>query len=216
MKIYGISGLGADKRVFDKLTLNAEFIPVDWIEPFKKESIESYALRLSDKIDPKEMYGLLGVSFGGLVAVEISKKLNPALTILISSVETKNDLSSVLKTVGKTGLVKYLPAWMFNSPRWLASYIFGAKNKVLLRNILDDTDLTFTKWAINELMKWKNEQKLERVLKIEGASDKLIIPTGDENSKLVDAGGHFMIVDKAEEISRLINIELKKIALERK
>lgn len=39
MKIYGISGLGADKRVFQFLTLNYEFISIDWITPNKNETI---------------------------------------------------------------------------------------------------------------------------------------------------------------------------------
>ena len=47
MKIYGISGLGADKRVFEYLTLDYQFIPIDWIKPEDKETIEEYSLRLS-------------------------------------------------------------------------------------------------------------------------------------------------------------------------
>ncbi|WP_339865982.1 alpha/beta hydrolase [uncultured Algoriphagus sp.] len=212
MKIYGISGLGADKRVFKYLSLHAEFIPIDWIDPFKDEPIESYALRLSAEIDETDEFGVLGVSFGGLIAVEISKKLKPALTILISSAETKKDLRPIFKIIGTTGLVRLLPIWVFDPPRGLASYLFGAENKTLLGEILNDTNLSFTKWAINELLNWKNEQKIESVLKIEGASDKLIPPTAKENSTLVQAGEHFMIVDKAEEISQIINSELDQIA----
>ncbi|MGB0839278.1 MAG: hypothetical protein ACPGXL_04005 [Chitinophagales bacterium] len=33
MKLYGISGLGADQRVFQYLNLDCELIPLDWIEP---------------------------------------------------------------------------------------------------------------------------------------------------------------------------------------
>ena len=65
MKIYGISGLGADQRVFKYLKLDCEFIPIDWITPLKRESIENYALRLAQVIDTNEAFGILGVSFGG-------------------------------------------------------------------------------------------------------------------------------------------------------
>ena len=87
MKVYGISGLGADKRVFEKLTLDLELIPIDWITPYKNERIEDYAKRLSKKIDKKEEFIIIGVSFGGLIATEISKILKSKLTILISSAE---------------------------------------------------------------------------------------------------------------------------------
>lgn len=42
-KIYIFSGLGVDKRVFDKIDfsrLNVVF--VDWIDPLKNETFESY------------------------------------------------------------------------------------------------------------------------------------------------------------------------------
>jgi len=51
MKLYGISGLGADKRVFQYLKLNCELISIDWIEAKASENIEAYSLRLSEKIN---------------------------------------------------------------------------------------------------------------------------------------------------------------------
>ena len=95
MKLYVISGLGADKRVFQYLTLNYELIPIDQINPQGNESIKTYSIRLAQKIDTSEKFGIVGVSFGGLVAVEISKQLKPAITILISSVETRGELRQI-------------------------------------------------------------------------------------------------------------------------
>lgn len=65
MKIYGISGLGADKRVFEFLTLDDEFIPINWIAPHKKEPIKEYSKRISTVIDTHNDFCLIGVSFGG-------------------------------------------------------------------------------------------------------------------------------------------------------
>jgi D-arabinose 1-dehydrogenase-like Zn-dependent alcohol dehydrogenase len=95
LKIYGISGLGADKRVFKFLKLDSELIPIDWIEPLKNESIINYSKKLSTKIDQNEKVCLIGVSFGGLVATEISKLINPALTILIDRIPRRS--ASVVK-----------------------------------------------------------------------------------------------------------------------
>ena len=211
MKLYGISGLGADKRVFQNLTLNCEFIPIDWIDPKEKESIEDYANRLSKKIDTKEKFGILGVSFGGLIAVEISKKLNPELTILISSAETKNELRRIYRLFGKTNILKLIPEKLFDPPRFIANWIFGAKEKNLLKQILDDTDLRFAKWAVNELANWKNNTELSnRILKIAGTKDKLIPPKKNRNQILIEKGEHFMIVDKSVQVSQIINKEIKK------
>lgn len=204
MKLYAISGLGADKRVFQNLTLDCELVSIDWIEPKRNESIAEYSLRLSQKIDTTEKFGIIGVSFGGLVAVEMSKKLNPALTILISSAETSNELRTIYRIFGKSKLVNLIPTKFFDPPRGIAHWIFGAKDKQLLSQILDDTDLNFAKWAVKELVNWKNEEKLTNpILKIGGTHDKLIPAKG--NTKLIERGGHFMIVDRADEVSEVIN-----------
>lgn len=205
MKIYGISGLGADERVFKYLSLKHEIIPLNWIKHDKNESLEHYASRLAAKIDANEDFGVLGVSFGGLVAVEISKILNPKVTILISSVETKNELGFVIKGLGKMKVVKYLPSKIFNPPKKIAHFLFGTENKELLNKILDDTDLDFTKWAVNKLLNWKNTTHLSSVIKISGTNDKLLPPTKTDNTILIEKGEHFMIVDKAKEISEIIN-----------
>lgn len=209
MKLYGISGLGADKRVFDYLTLNCEFIPVEWIKPKRKESIEEYSLRLSTVIDKKEEFGILGVSFGGLVATEISKILKPKLTILISSAETRKELRLLFRGIGKLGLINRLPARMFNPPRRIANFLFGTSKKELLNQILNDTDLNFARWAVNKLVTWKNEKKLVGCFKIHGTKDKLIPPRKTYNMILIEGGEHFMIVDRADEISKIINEKIK-------
>ena len=212
MKLYGISGLGADKRVFKYLTLDCELIPIEWIEPSKEETIEDYSIRFSRVINTNEKFGIIGVSFGGLIAVELSKRLKPQLTILISSAETKKELRTIYQIIGKSKLLKFIPQIFFDPPRIVATWLFGAKKKKLLKQILDDTDLKFAKWAVNELVNWRNEEILSnRILKIGGTNDKLIPPKKDEYQKLIDKGEHFMIVDRADEISQIINAEIKKM-----
>lgn len=211
MKIYGISGLGADKRVLQFLKLEHEFIPIDWIDPLKNESIIAYSKRFSSIINTSEKFCVLGVSFGGLIAVEISKILKPELTILISSAETRQELPLIYRILGKTKIVKIIPAKLLNPPKWIAKILFGTKQTNLLNEILDDTDLKFTKWAIQELSAWKNEQRVQKVLKIVGTKDKLIPLKSDENITLIKDGGHLMIIDNAKEVSEIINQKIKNL-----
>ena len=209
MKLYGISGLGADKRVFEYLDLDCKLIPIEWIEPLKNETIKSYSIRISKSINREEDFGIMGVSFGGLVAVEISKRLNPKLTILVSSAETRLELRLIYRIIGKTKLLKLIPQFLFDPPRIIADWIFGAVNKKLLNQILNDTDLYFAKWAVNQLTNWSNIEKLSNpVLKIGGTHDKLITP--NKNQRLIEKGVHFMIVDRADEISQIINEIIRK------
>ena len=205
MKIYGISGLGADKRVYDFLKLNHEFVAIDWIDPFKNESIESYSKRLSSVIKKDEKFGIIGVSFGGLIAIEISKQMKPAFTILISTVETESELPLIYRLTGKTGINKILPQWMFSIPSWVAIPLFKTEEKELLKAILKDTDLKFTKWAVNALTNWKNTERLANRLKISGTLDYILPAPRNSEVELVVDGGHLMIVDKADKLSLIIN-----------
>ena len=210
MKIFAISGLGADKRVFKYLTLEYDLIPIEWIKPKTKEPIIEYSKRLIKEycIGDNEEFGILGVSFGGLIATEISKLTQPKFTILISSIETRTELRGIIKIFGKSKLIELIPEKLLNLPKVIAHYMFGTKNKELLNAILNDTDLSFTKWAIRELLNWKNKSHLQNVIKICGTKDKLLPPKGN-NSILIDKGEHFMIVDKAKEVSAIINRKIK-------
>ncbi len=206
MKIFAISGLGADKRVFQHLTLKHDLIPIEWIKPIDKESIIQYSQRLIQtyQIEKEKDYAILGVSFGGLIATEISKLTNPQYTILISSVEHKTELPKILRLIGKLKIIHFIPEKWLKPPKKIAHWLFGTKNKALLNAILDDTDLHFAKWAIKTLMNWENESRLPHLIKIGGTKDKLLPPKG-KNTILINEGAHFMIVDKAKEISEIIN-----------
>lgn len=210
LKIYAFSGLGADSRVFNYLNLDVDLVVIDWINPKKNEAIESYARRLSTLIDTNQNFGLMGVSFGGLVAVEVSKLLHPKFTILISSVASKQEIPKFFQLVGRSGILNLIPKSLFDPPRKLAHYLFGARNKDLLNQILDATDLKFAKWAVQELTQWNNEEQIPNMIRIHGTYDKLLPWKGTGNIELIEKGDHFMIVDHADKVSRVIN---KKILL---
>lgn len=211
MKVYGISGLGADMRVFNFLKLDYSITPIEWIEPRKKETLYDYSIRLSNKIDTKSKFILLGVSFGGIVATEISKQLKPTLTILISSAEKESEIRPIFRFIAKIGLLRILPSTCFRPPKFIAHYLFGTKNKKLLNEIIKDTDLKFTKWAVIQLTIWNNQKTVRNIIRIHGTNDKLIPLKSLNDGELIEKGEHFMIVDRANEISNIINKKIKTL-----
>lgn len=211
MNTYFISGLGADKRIFSKLKLNEniKMIHIDWISPNKKESLASYAERLSKVIDLSQPFALVGVSFGGMIAVEMSKLLNPATTIIISSTMLSTHLPALYRFAGKLGLLKFIPAKFLKSSNKLTqNYYFGTRSnseKTLLSKIIKDTDPYFLKWAIGSILSWKNENRPERIYHIHGTNDKILYSKTAQPDFVIENGTHFMVYQNAEEISGIID-----------
>lgn len=205
MKMYAISGLGADERVFAFLQLNFEMIHMVWVQPHKQENIAAYALRLSEAIDTTEEFGLIGLSFGGLVAVEIAKVLNPTCTILISSVAKTSHLKFLFRLIGKTRVLELIPSPCFSPAKRFTLYMFGTERKDILYPILRETNRRFTKWAVLQLLSWENHEIPQSVKTINGTHDKLLRPPHKSNTIWIAGGEHFMIVDRTKQISRVIN-----------
>lgn len=206
-KIYIFSGLGADKRVFDNIhfgDLDIEF--VEWIEPINNETLENYAKRISKKIDSVNPI-LIGLSFGGILAVEISKFLYPKKIILIASAKTRYELPKIYRVAGKMKLNKLLPISILKMHNFITNWIFGVKTnqeKLLLKNILRDTNPKFLRWAINEIANWKNETYPENYIHIHGTKDRIIPIKNVKISYKIKNGGHFMTVNKPDEIEKII------------
>ncbi|UXP32549.1 alpha/beta hydrolase [Reichenbachiella agarivorans] len=206
MRIYTISGLGADERVFSNLDTGHELIHLPWLPPLSDESLAAYAKRLSQKIDTSQAFSLLGVSFGGIVAVEMEKILNPERVILISSAQIKSDLNPIFRFIGKTGILKNLPLSVFRpQPKYVARlFDVQDKYKELLFEILKDSDDHFTKWAMHSISTWQNEHQSHRVMMIHGTKDKVLnCPKRAEVIKIHGAG-HGMIMNRSNEINELI------------
>ncbi len=207
MKIYCFSGLGADRREFQYLELAPhELVHIDWINHFKNETLEQYALRITPDIPLDEPFALMGLSFGGMIAVEVAKQRKPDKLIVISSIVTKDEMPVKYKLAGQLGLHKLVPLRFFKRPTRLTNYIVGAKTakaKTLLSNILRSTDYVFLKWAIGAMLKWQNEEKPDCV-RVHGTVDVILPIDNLEVHHRIEGGGHFMIVQKADELSEII------------
>ena len=60
-KVYLISGLGADSRLFKyQYQLDYDFHKIEWIRAKRGESLAAYAKRLSAGIDESEPYSIVG------------------------------------------------------------------------------------------------------------------------------------------------------------
>jgi pimeloyl-ACP methyl ester carboxylesterase len=214
-QVYFISGLGADKRVFEKLNLHPSISVrhIEWVKPLRKETIAHYASRLIAQMDTTRPFVLVGLSFGGIIASELADIISPEKVIIISSTSTGVPVSPFNQKLLKFLLASPLAAPILKHPSSLVYNYFGANTpelKLLLDKILKDTDAKFLKWALAGMSKWSRHQKIPGLYHIHGSADKLIPLKLVSPNAIIENGGHLMVYAQAGEISELINAEIYK------
>lgn len=208
-KIYFISGLGADKRVFRKLAFPAdlECIYLDWLNPNANESLADYAKRLSSEIDTAEPFILVGLSFGGMLATEIAKILQPEQTFIISSLTSYKEIPWYFRFAGKLRVHQAVSIDLAKRSGSLAHRLFGLKKqdeKAMLNQIIADTDPVFLKWALGCILNWENTIKPPNLTHIHGETDKILPLKYTRPDIIINKGGHLMVYTHAKQIADLI------------
>ncbi|MHC4177317.1 MAG: alpha/beta fold hydrolase, partial [Planctomycetota bacterium] len=93
-----LPGLGADQRQFEpQRSAFSDVLVPPWIVPKREEKLPDYAARLSETIVPTRPMVLGGSSFGGMVAWEMARYLEPDAVVLIGSCRSPKALHPVAR-----------------------------------------------------------------------------------------------------------------------
>ena len=214
--LYVFSGLGADERVFYKIDFSNYHVHfIKWIRPHRNESMESYALRLTLQITNEKPI-LVGLSFGGMMAVEVAKHIDTEKIILISSAKCRKEIPFYFRLAGKIGLANIIPSTALIKINVFTNWFFSNRtpqDKRLLSAILHDTDAIFLKWAILKIASWQNIIVPNNVYHIHGDADRVLPCRYATCNAVIKDGAHLMIVSKATEVSTIMRnaIESPKV-----
>jgi pimeloyl-ACP methyl ester carboxylesterase len=206
-KVYFISGLGADKRAFSFLDLSfCEPVFIEWIKPQEKESLKDYALRLKDQITDQHPT-IIGVSFGGMLATEIAKSDPSVKAIIIASNKTKNEFPKIFLAGKYIPAYKWVPPSLLKKATLIRNKFFGPKGekqKQVFREILNDADTDFSKWAIYSILNWDNAEIPANLTHIHVTSDKLLPYRLVKADFTIEGGSHLMVMNQHHDISALL------------
>ena len=203
--IYCISGLGADEKVFSRLTIDGyklEF--VNWLIPENNETLQQYALRMSGQIKESNPI-LMGLSFGGMIAIEISKFLNVKQLILISSIKTIDEMPVWMRLAGKFKLYKIIPLKSYKILTPIQNYFLGvatANEKKLANQYRKNVSEVYLNWSVKQILNWKNTSYSSNTFHIHGSADKIFPIKNIKSIKVIEDAGHFMIYTKANAVSK--------------
>ena len=200
--VYFMPGMSANSLIFERIKLPYEFKShfLEWIQPEKNESLNSYAKRLSLKIVHDNPI-LVGVSFGGVIVQEISKIIDVRKLIIISSIKSKKEMSNSMKFAKKTKSYKLLPVSWLDDFESLMAFVFGPKIKRrvdLYRKYLSVRHKYSLEWSIEKIINWDQEKSLNNIIHIHGTKDSIFPVNNIKNYIPVENGDHAIILKNAD------------------
>ena len=214
-KVYLLPGQGADGRLFQKLKLeNCDTVIIKYPVPEKGERLPAYAKRISIQIDTTQNFSLIGVSMGGMIAVELSKFLHPQKIIIISSAKNRSELPFRYKFLNYVPLNKLFGGRLLKRMANLARPLVekeARKDNDVFKSMIRDKHPKFMKRSINCITHWKNKEYPSNIIHIHGEKDKTIPIRNIKDPIRIKHGGHMIVFTHAEEVSEIINRELQLI-----
>lgn len=205
--IYCISGLGTDERIFSKLRpvgYSLKYIPQ--LLPDSQESISAYAARLAEFIKEDNAI-LLGVSFGGILGIEISKIKPIQKLIIISGIKSSTELPGWMKVVGKLKLNRVLPVKSYKFTERIDNNRLGItteEEKELAQALRQAADKAHMEWGVNEIFNWKNEWIPDNVYHIHGDKDRIFPVSKVKADFIIKDATHLLVYNRAEEVNKCI------------
>ena len=209
MTIYCISGLGADYKAFDRIEWDAKhtIVHIPWLEPYNKETLQQYARRMAAAINTQEPFALVGLSFGGIVAIEMLAFLNPNKIILISSISHSAQLPWYFRLIGKTNVYKTRLFLSLKNNTHIINAMFGQKETPLgkyLKNRFAHLSDRYLSWSMEQILRWQQKEKPNEVFQIHGTKDIVFPISRIKADCVIDGGSHFMIYTHAKQVSKQV------------
>ncbi|MDB5003841.1 MAG: alpha/beta fold hydrolase [Mucilaginibacter sp.] len=213
-KIFLIAGLGADTRLYNNIDLgDNDVVPVDWIEPNECDTLDTYAQKLIYQYFITDNSIVIGISLGGMIAVEIAKQMGLNKVILISSIKTVNEAPWYFKVFNALPLYRLVSGSLITKMGYFIKPVFGkmsAQDAWLFDDMLKKSSPKFIKWAMDAVLKWRNKTVPPNLYHIVGDKDLVFNYKNISNATIVKGGTHIMVFDKAKQINKLLKAILKK------
>jgi pimeloyl-ACP methyl ester carboxylesterase len=209
-KVYLISGLGADSRLFKNIRLpsNHEITLVDWHIPNLTDTLTTYAQSIVKQYHIQDNSTIIGVSLGGMISVEIAKQVKLDKVILISSIKTDSEAPWYFKSFRNLPFYKAIPGRLMTLAGFLIKPVFGKMTLYdvdLFKSMLRNSSPIFLKWAMRAVLYWQNAVEIPNLYHIIGDKDLVFPHQNIKNPTAVIKGGtHIMVFDKAGEINALL------------
>ena len=199
--------MGADERAFDHIKVEGyDLVILPWLTPQGGETIQAYAARMCLPIKEDKPV-LIGLSFGGMISIEIAKLIETQKVILISSIHSKWQMPRWMRVAGILKLNRLIPMRPYKILESIQNKRMGVTTiaeKELVNNYRKNTSQVFIDWAINQILNWNNEWQPTQLYHIHGDNDKIFPIEKLSPTHTVKAAGHMMIFSQAAAVNECL------------
>lgn len=185
---------------------------LNWLKPNMKETMEDYAERMAQLIDTTKEFGIVGVSFGGMIGTEIAKRLKPSFLVLLSSAMTREELPKLYRIGGKLKLYKLLHPVFLRWGQFVVNWLVRTDQpdkRAIVSQMVRESDPDFLRWSVKMGATWKNEERVEAI-RIHGTRDNILPMRNFKADYTIDQGRHLIVMTHPKEVSNFLNEELKR------
>ncbi|RKR83088.1 hypothetical protein BDD43_3289 [Mucilaginibacter gracilis] len=208
-KLFLISGLGADERLFKNLNLSAyNVVPVTWIEPDKNDSLTSYASKLINRFGIEPQSSVIGVSLGGMLTVEIAKQVELKHAIIISSIKSGTEAPWYFSFFRRVPVYKLISGGFIKSLGPIIRPLFGrfagSKESPLFYSMLKNSNAKFLSWATGATLHWNGQPAPCKINHLIGDADLIFNHKLIKDAIVIPKGDHMMVFTRAAEISLIV------------
>ena len=216
---YLIPGQGSDGRLFKNIIIEKyDTQIIEYVVPLKGETMATYAMRLATQIDTTKRFSIVGVSLGGMLAIEMSKILQPEEVILIASAKTKQEIPKLYQFFKQFPVHRVLGGRFYKFWTILLQPLYeplSKEDQKLWRSMMKEKDPVFMKRAVRCIVEWENvDYAGVDLLHLHGAKDKTLPIKNIEAPVIIENGTHVMTLTNGKELSGIINNWLAEKKLE--
>ncbi|MFT3786464.1 MAG: alpha/beta fold hydrolase [Tepidisphaeraceae bacterium] len=213
-KLYLLPGLGGDSRLFveQKRYFGDQLLCPDFIPPASHhESLRDYARRWLDRLVPTPPYFIGGLSFGGMLAMEMAQVApTPEAVFLIASCRSCASIRRRFKVL--LGVGGRMPVLALRGS--IGAFGVGLRllndlkpeHRQIVHDLASHPNLPLLQWAGRAITDWRHDGSCPApVFQIHGQRD-LVIPlkTGDPDA-ILTTGRHLIQFSHADIVNRYID-----------
>ena len=201
-----LPGLNGDARVFGPQAAAFPSLTIArWLKPGESESLAAYAERLAHVLDPGRPCVIGGVSFGGVVALEMSRHLQARACLLIASTRDVDGLPAAVRLLRPIAAVVPPIALTLGIRCGAASTASAAPgfHRGLAR--LTPAEFAFRRWALQALLTWRVGRAPGcPVVQIHGQHDATFAASRTKADLILPHAGHLLTLTHADQVNNFI------------